>query len=106
MGGVLPVSNPGVRATPYGQSATALHAQLSAQYLATQQKQLPPGWDSATDPKTSKLYYFNRTTNEITWHLPPASLPLGWEKSTDPVSTRIFYFNRATNQTRWDPPPS
>mmetsp|Transcript_12598 Transcript_12598/g.27713 ORF Transcript_12598/g.27713 Transcript_12598/m.27713 type:complete len:338 (-) Transcript_12598:376-1389(-) len=35
-----------------------------------QQRQLPPGWQSAKDPFSSKTYYYNATTGERTWTKP------------------------------------
>merc|ERR1719321_32201 len=66
--------------------------------------QLPPGWESATDPSSGKMYYFNRATGETTWTVPTSSsaggdasgerLPEGWEKTIDKDSGKPYYFNR------------
>merc|ERR1712151_542385 len=82
---------------------------------------LPPGWETATDPSSGKMYFFNRSTNETRWDPPPApalapcpgqppcmggapALPPGWESAQDPTTGKTYFFNRSTNETRWDFP--
>mmetsp|Transcript_52397 Transcript_52397/g.81725 ORF Transcript_52397/g.81725 Transcript_52397/m.81725 type:complete len:152 (-) Transcript_52397:37-492(-) len=60
--GTLPGMMATDRSSPYG-GVTAAPSLLAVPGL-------PPGWDSAFDPKSGAVYYFNRATSETTWTKP------------------------------------
>lgn len=87
---------------------------------------LPPGWEPVVDRGSGRTYFWNRATNETSWHPPmggppphhpmpphphhpapgygPPPLPYGWEQIPDPASGRPYFCNRATGETSWTPP--
>jgi len=88
---------------------------------------LPPGWGSAVDPASGRMYYVNSETGQTSWDPPMAppggavgkggppgppgppgggGLPAGWTASVDPASGTTYYVNSITGVTQWEPPAS
>eukprot|EP00929_Paragymnodinium_shiwhaense_P000182 TRINITY_DN100426_c0_g1_i1.p1 TRINITY_DN100426_c0_g1~~TRINITY_DN100426_c0_g1_i1.p1 ORF type:complete len:2227 (-),score=690.33 TRINITY_DN100426_c0_g1_i1:127-6807(-) len=71
------------------------------------QAPLPSGWESAIDPDTGNIYYYNHATRKTQWE-PPSEvyevLPPGWGSAMDPESGLTYYYNLATEETQWDFP--
>jgi len=65
---------------------------------------LPEGWETATDPSSSKIYYFHRATGNRQWDKPKNdnSLPNGWKVAKD-ASGKEYYYH-ASGETRWEKP--
>lgn len=87
---------------------TALQSPLEPDFVADD-------WDSATDPTSGKVYYFNQSTNERSWEKPesvpkPAkqnnaeeNLPDGWKSATDQSSGKLYYYH-TSGETSWKKP--
>jgi len=87
---------------------------------------LPPDWAEVKDPKSGKVYYYNKKTKKTSWTPPepepepepaaaepepqpepePAAdaLPPGWTEAVDPRSGKTYYYNKATKETSWKKP--
>eukprot|EP00929_Paragymnodinium_shiwhaense_P085206 TRINITY_DN45643_c0_g1_i2.p1 TRINITY_DN45643_c0_g1~~TRINITY_DN45643_c0_g1_i2.p1 ORF type:complete len:707 (-),score=205.86 TRINITY_DN45643_c0_g1_i2:138-2258(-) len=72
--------------------------------------ELPTGWESAVDPASGAVYFFNRASGIRQWESPAeaavdsTSLPQGWETAVDPETNNSYYFNRGTGVTQWQRP--
>ncbi|EGV62172.1 histone methyltransferase set2 [Yamadazyma tenuis] len=64
------------------------------------QTELPPGWESALDPNTNTMYYFNRDLGETTWERPqvkpklklkPVPVPRGPRQDSPPQRSTNNY---------------
>ena len=69
---------------------------------------LPSGWISQFDPKTSKTFYVNTLTGKSQWPRPKQAandldLPPGFTQRVDPVSGKTFYVD-ATGKSQWNKP--
>ncbi|KAG7347521.1 WW domain containing protein [Nitzschia inconspicua] len=79
---------------------------------------LPPGWESAHDPSSGRLYYFHRSTGQRSWDKPtlqPAveekkndgsaddNLPEGWKTAIDAASGKTYFYH-TNGETRWERP--
>lgn len=90
---------------PLNQVAAAIERRQQA--LARPTIALPVGWDSAKDPTSGKVYYFNRSSGQQQWE-PPASaavldLPEGWKTAKDPNTGKDYFFNDK-GETLWERP--
>lgn len=45
-------------------------------YIAYEVPNLPPGWLAVPDDQSQRMYYWNPTTNEVSWTLPPMPLQM------------------------------
>ena len=107
-------------------------AAILAQRQTTSQSssELPMGWEFAKDSISGKNYYFNRTTGELTWEVPPSSstrsnnvnncigttamscnnndTTMGrqccWNVTKDPSTGKEYYYNIETGETSWEKP--
>lgn len=62
-------------------------------------------WQSAVDPMSGRVYYFNVELNETRWEHPSSeNLPQGWEIAKDPSTGKDYFFNRKLNKTSWGRP--
>ncbi|KAG7368162.1 WW domain containing protein [Nitzschia inconspicua] len=79
---------------------------------------LPPGWESAHDPSSGKLYYFHRSTGQRSWEKPTPqptveekkngdsakdNLPEGWKTAIDTTSGKTYFYH-TNGETRWERP--
>jgi len=89
---------------------------------------MPQGWAARIDENTGTTYYFNETSKETSWVLPPSEaalevtlsgdyagggglasspdLPQGWAARIDEKTGATYYFNETSKETSWVPPPS
>jgi len=92
---------------------------------------LPPDWAEVKDPKSGKVYYYNKKTKKTSWTAPepepeatptpeptpapaaapapaaeadPDALPPGWTEHVDPRSGKTYYYNKSTKETSWKKP--
>merc|ERR1712205_209738 len=66
--GAIPTNTSGGdRSSPYGATASTSVPSAST-------SSLPAGWESAQDPSSGKMYYFNRSSGETKWD-PPGGAP-------------------------------
>ena len=70
------------------------------------------GWESALDPASGKIFYFQRSTNERRWDKPSLSssehlhiqqLPDGWKSAWDEGSGKTYFYH-TSGKTSWEKP--
>ncbi len=110
---LLGVSQTAVDAVALGAGAGAVQLASTSANKALEPELVAAGWEAALDPKSGKIYYFRRSTNEQSWEKPkitkpqPAmeqsNLPDGWKSATDPNSGRVYFYDTSGN-TSWEKP--
>lgn len=92
----------------------------------------PAFWAEGTDPKSGKIYYYNKKTKVTSWKKPAcmgatADKPVAatpatpaaaaspaasgddndtanWREATDPKSGKVYWYNKVTKKTTWKNP--
>mmetsp|Transcript_23304 Transcript_23304/g.48755 ORF Transcript_23304/g.48755 Transcript_23304/m.48755 type:complete len:190 (+) Transcript_23304:3-572(+) len=112
---LLGISQTAVDAVALGAGAGAVQLASTSANEALEPELVSAGWEAALDPKSGKIYYFRRNTNEQSWDKPDipkaqpvmeqndVNLPDGWKSATDPISGKIYYYD-ASGKTSWEKP--
>jgi hypothetical protein len=72
---------------------------------------LADGWETASDPSSGQVYFFNRASGERRWEKPEKrnltdadTLPDGWKSAMDNTSGKTYYYHATTGETKWEKP--
>jgi hypothetical protein len=106
----------GLDARLFNLASSSTVASTIPQEMTTSQSLEPElvaaGWESALDPASGKIFYFQRSTNERTWDKPSLStseqtqqqlLPDGWKSALDAGSGKTYYYH-TSGKTSWEKP--
>jgi hypothetical protein len=66
-------------------------------------KRLPRDWNSAFDPSSGGIYFFNTVTEERTTEW-PQPLPRGWRATRDAITGDAYFWHLKTREVRWEKP--
>lgn len=84
---------------------------VTAAPTATTDQTLADGWETASDPESGRVYYFNRTSGERRWEKPEKqnptndeTLPEGWKSAIDSASGKTYFYHATTGETKWEKP--
>ena len=61
-------------------------------------------WKQMVDGTTSKTYYYNKKTNEVSWTQPLGYGNETWKIARDKSSGKTYYYNKQTKMVQWDKP--
>jgi len=61
-------------------------------------------WKQMVDGTTSKTYYYNKKTNEVSWSEPNGFGNETWKIAKDTTTGKTYYYNKQTKMVQWDKP--
>ena len=61
-------------------------------------------WKQMVDGTTSKTYYYNKKTNEVSWSKPNGFGNETWKIAKDTTTGKTYYYNKQTKMVQWDKP--
>lgn len=61
-------------------------------------------WKQMVDGTTSKTYYYNKKTNEVSWTMPNGFGNETWKIAKDTSTGKTYYYNKQTKMVQWDKP--
>lgn len=75
-------------------------------------EKLPVNWAAVEDPHSSKIYYWNKVTNETSWSLPKQTVaaqdvsdcPYGWKDVVHPATGQKYFIHKDSGEKSWTLP--